>query len=69
MKCGISAKPAYRGIAAAKGKAVFVATFVYHDGWITVAGLIYPLKGSREATDQLPWNCYDEFVNSVQKNN
>jgi hypothetical protein len=65
----IGARPAYRGIAVAKGKAVFVATFVYHDNWITVAGLVYPLQGSRDATDQVPWKCYDEFVNSVQKSN
>jgi hypothetical protein len=65
----VGARPAYRGIAVAKGKAVFVATFVYQDDWITVAGLVYPLHGSQDATDQLPWKCYDEFVNSVQKNN
>lgn len=62
----------YQAIGFEENKAVFVVTGVRHSKTITMASLIYPLgkkhqkvKGSGSPQEQLPWKCYNKFVNSV----
>lgn len=63
----VNGHPAYQAISVEEGKAVFIATSVLHSSRITIASLVYPLKGATEATKQIPWKCYNTFIESVKE--
>ncbi len=63
----IADRPALRAIAVEKGRAVFVATARMHTTRISVASVLYPLDGTEAVDAQIPWACYDRFVDSVRE--
>jgi hypothetical protein len=62
----VNGNPAYQAIAVDPGKAIFVATSELHKSRITIASLVYPDKNGT-AEKQIPWRCYDKFVNSISE--
>ncbi len=63
----INGNPAYRARAEAKGKAIFIATFVLHKTKIAVSSLVYPvpMPQGEAFTQKVALPCYERFVNSV----
>ncbi len=63
----IRGRAAYQGISVDTAKAVFVATAQLHESRVTMASLLYPLKGQSDPKAQVPWRCYNQFVESVRE--
>jgi hypothetical protein len=64
----VNGKPSYQVIGTAEsGTALLVATHTLHKTRITIASLLYPLKSGTSFKDQIPWQCYNSFVASVQE--
>jgi len=63
----VNGRPAYQAISVDEGKAVFVATSVLQNSRITIASLVYPLKTAEEPSKQIPWKCYNTFLESVKE--
>lgn len=63
----VNGRPAYQAISVDEGKAVFIATSVLQNSRITTASLVYPLKTAEDPSKQIPWKCYNYFVESVRE--
>lgn len=58
--------PVVRAMAVHPGRAIFVTTVRKHGSRISVASLLYPVTDRQPATAQVPWTCYERFVESVR---
>ena len=63
----INGRPAYQAISVDTGKAVFIATSVLQSTRITTASLVYPLETVEDPKKQIPWECYNHFIESVKE--
>jgi hypothetical protein len=64
----VDSKLGYQAMGVDDGKIIFVATAIRQFTTITIASLLYPHLGTREFPSQeIPWDCYNKFVNSIKE--
>lgn len=63
----VGGRLAYQAISVDEGKAGFIATSILHTSRITTASLVYPVKPGTDATKEVPWKCYNAFVESIKE--
>ena len=44
-----------------------IATFVLQTSWVKIASLMYPVDKPGDPLTQIPWKCYNRFVESVKE--
>ena len=63
----VNGDPAYRVMFEDPGNGVVVATARMHRTRITIAALAYHLEEGQDAQGEIPWDCYEAFVSSVEE--
>ncbi len=61
----VNGRTAFRGVTSDESKALMIATNILFDDYIVIAHLIYPARPGELAVEDLPWDCYRRFVESV----
>jgi|SRR5690554_5426962 len=62
----VNDRPAFQGVSTDDSKAVVVSTNILFPNHIVMVQLLYPWDLKREAEPEIPWHCYQGFIESIE---
>ncbi|MDQ2075198.1 hypothetical protein [Marinimicrobium sp. ABcell2] len=62
----VNDRPAFQGISTDDSEAVVVSTNILFPNHIVMVQLLYPWDPENQAEPEVPWACYQEFIQSIR---
>lgn len=62
----VNDRPAFQGISTDDSKAVVVSTNILFSDHLVMVQLLYPWDPKKEVQPDVPWSCYQEFIESIE---